>query len=300
MAKLKAIKTYTALVDGEGNRNSEFLNTSIEFDSNENVILEVKYNDDGTFESKAEYEYDEQSKIKLVTDYYDENEVNESKEFHRNQENEVVKIIHKYGDGSITTKIVEQNNGEEVITATDEDDEFDGKEIKKIDESGRLIEHAIFDYDNKLEEKQLYEYDESGKTLSSKEYGRGEEFISHKKFQYDIKGNCTLEISLSAKGKIQRRIQSKFDENNNVIEQQHDEQYLVKFEYDNNKNETKREIINLANNLKENMVSFIYDEENRIVEQITYSYGMARQFQKNVLVEGASDYLSTIYKYEFF
>ena len=236
------VRKYEAKYD---TKNLPIFEKTVEVEDDFEEIKHYEYNDSGVLikeiiETNAEwktikiYEYDDNKKIVIIKSYDEEDEIEESSEI---QYNDNHKIIYKKdfdANGKLTRKV--ENNyddSENLINYA----EYDRKERleKEYDYSyrsdNRLEEIIVYNLKGKIIDWTKNEYDEDGK-INKQLFMSGE----YKTFDYE--NNKTTEHHFASNGVEARTIETIFNKNgtiseeNTQINQIHSfSSQIVKFEY---------------------------------------------------------------------
>ena len=137
----------------------------IEFDENQNIVCEIKYNEDGEVDEKNINKFDEKANLIEEMSYLSEEEIAEHKTYERDEKGSVIKIFKHYQDGEKDT-------------------------INFIrDDAGKIIEKITIDSYNEEEAREIIEYD-NDKVVSRKEY-EYDELVMEEHFVYNDKGTLS-------------------------------------------------------------------------------------------------------------
>jgi hypothetical protein len=264
MNKIKKVKYFISHLKDED--KGFYLSSEIEYDENQNVLLSVSYNDDGSTGDKTISKYNNKGSIIEEINYLSEDEISEVFTFKRDDDDKITEIVVDYGDGVKSFKKYNRDSAENSLTITITDDEglFEGKEYYKLNSENKITEKVIYNDENKIEEKVVYIFDNNSKVINQKEFDGKNELLSETLFYYDDNNNLVKQITVNSKKEFTRSITFAYDENGNTIEQKISGQYLIKYFYDEKNNLIKEERYYL-NGLLDEQTEYEYDENNRLV-----------------------------------
>jgi len=100
------------------------------------------------------------------------------------------------------------------------------------------------------------------------------------------------------KGRLTDVIAYQFDENNNLISEQHNDDHLVKSTYDNDSNLIKQETVNPIDGLVSNFVEYVYREDG--LPLMTSLFDIGRYDIGVDFHRSGGHHIRRIYEYEFF
>ena len=300
MKKIKTVTEYTVWVGENEHVEKEFKSSNREYDEHDNINRNFVYREDGMLESGTDLRYDERHNVVEEINYMDENEIAEHLYFRYDDNGKIKEIETVYADGSKSVKKGVFDKNTLTITSYDEDEAYEGEEIKKFDNNENVLEEILLDEDKNVTERRTYDYDEDGNLTSATEFGENGEFIIRRGIEYDEKGNPIKQSSYNQKGQLTSVILSKYNNENKMISQQHDNRYLLKVEYDENGRRVRDETTNLGSDMVEALRIYKYDEDGLLVEEISHElHRQPRQDQK-ILGNMDSNYVRTRYAYEFY
>jgi len=294
------IKTITQLVGLVNKIDDEpekwWIRSLIRFDKNDNMVEDSVFLSNGTLESRNTYSYNERNQLIEHSVFSNEEEISEKTLTHYDKDN-IVKQEVIYGDGSLSIKTFTKTNNILNAIITDEEGEYEGKEIQIFNSKGQVIEECIYDENDTVQEKIIRQYDEAGHVVLRIEYGMEEEFRSKRIFEYDNNGNPVMVIDLNDADEVIHRRSSSFDENNNVVKENIDG-YVLLYTYDDKNQRIKEEILDPYGNT-ETFTEYIYDDEKRIQQSISYNSAVIRATGSSALSSGLFPFTLSKYQYEY-
>ena len=193
--KIKSITLYKYdLVIKGANANElnwkKHKHSYIEYDKDQHIVCEIKYNEDGEVDEKNINKFDDQGNLIEERFYLSENEVAEHKTYERDDKGNVINIYKHYQDGEKDT-------------------------IHFIrDESGKLVEKITIDSYNEEEAREIIEY-AGDKVKSRKEY-EYDELVMEEEFEYSDKGKLVEHVKWSHEDENSRFI-NKYNEEGQIF-----------------------------------------------------------------------------------
>ena len=275
---MKKIKSTTAFLNDPETNEVLYKQSYIEYDENGKVLITEDWADETELTSKTVSRYSDKGNLIEEIIYSSEKEISDKTVYLRDDNDEIERVEREYGDGSKTIQIVEIDNEHKIriYTTTDEEGEFDGKEIYKFNEQKNITEKIIYNFENIIEEHIQYEYD-GEKIVLQTEFESDGKIFAIKKYVYDTNNNLTEVITTNTKGAIISRATYTYDSQNRITEQKISNSYVIKFSYDDEKNIKIEERFNKVDMLVQR-TEYIYNEEQLLLEErtplslITYSY----------------------------
>lgn len=300
MKKIRSIIGYTSFVGEDGISENEYKSSYQEYDHNQNVIKDIIYTEDGEFETASEYKFNEANVLLEEIHYLNETDVAERLAYIYDDNENLNEIEITYSDGSKSIKKTSKNGQVLSVTIVDENNNLEGTEIRKIDANGNVVEEIIYDENKNIQQKFLHIYDSEYQIISTTEFGVNEGFIIKKVFEYDGQKHIIKETHYSERGKQINVIISEYNEQGELCSQQYDNNYAIKISYDEEGRRVRDETINLSNELTESLKVYKYDENNFLIEKISYEMGQQYELEPRVLARASSNYISTRLHYEFY
>ena len=258
--------------------DEEYLELTVELDSEGRVVTESKFSPDGELEEQSTYKYGDHGKLIEHELHYVVDDAREKRVLQRNEKGNVVSEIKYYGteEGSRTNYEYDAKENIVVIVTLDEEGEFASREEIKYDDKGAVIERAILDDKKSIVSKTVFNY-LSGTQIEEIESGANGQMISRTLNTFDEKGNELTSVQTNPEGKLISGVKNIYDDKGNVIEKIYKDFYSknVKNEYDDQSRLLKQEIYDVNGMLiKRN--AFVYDDEGNILEEQNYEMDSTR------------------------
>jgi len=298
--KIKKIEELTQLTNTNGEVLNEFVTYQQLFDENGKTVLDASWDSNGALQNKSTYEYDDMGNQVLQKIYLDEENVSEQWTYGYTEEG---KLNHKeveYADGSISSynKNIESVNTIEWV-ATDEDGEFEGKEINRYNTKELLIESIEVDDEGFELLKKEYEYD-ANDNLAAQIIYENEAPLSKEVMQYDANNNLVHSIQLSPGGNKIGETKFHYDEKNQLIYRDINDEVRVEYTYDDKGNQIEIKQTNLQTDLNLGLVQYKYNEENVLIEKLVYEMGAQYEVEPGVTGRNPAIHQKVIMKYEYY
>ena len=299
MENIKTVTGTTAFIGENGNAENEYKSSYQEFDKQQNIIKEIYYTIDGEIETKNEYKFNESNLLIEEIHFLDEIEIADQLNYFYNDDKKLYKIETRYSDGSQSIKTIDRTKSKTTATILDEENNFEGEEIQIFDQEGNVIEEIIYDEDKKISQKFTHTYNDKNQMTSITEYGEDEEFIIKRTLEYNEEGKIIMESHYNRHDKLTKQIALEYNDDGEVITQQIGNSYLIKTTFDDKKRRIKDETIDLSNNVIADLKEYKYDENNLLIEEISYKMGQPNELEQGVFGKKRSNYISTKFTYEF-
>lgn len=138
-----------------------------ERDQNGNITLLQQFNYDGDLETKAEYEFDDKNRVIVERQYTSEEKPDQTLRIEYNESGKAKRVIVEYADGSFSYKNYSRDEAEKstTIEILDQDNDPEGKEYRKFDSEGRVLEEIIYTDSGAVETKEEFEYNDYGDVI---------------------------------------------------------------------------------------------------------------------------------------
>lgn len=218
---MKKIKSISTFVHAEDSPEEGTLLQYEERNEKEQLILEEKYYADASLESRIERSFDSEGRLEWEKEFSGENqEPDQHTQYTYSAAGRLEVAEIKYQDGSSTFRKYEHDESanSETINIVDEEGTYEGKEYRRFDSEGKILQEVIHDEEEKLEQDVNREYDDNGhltervtmlpddyETVEFFDYERNDQglILNRKvededgkllrldKFEYDEKGNTT-------------------------------------------------------------------------------------------------------------
>jgi len=265
---MKEIKVYTANISRDGEVRHEYLSFCQKITDDDRLIEEITWSGKDEIESKTLYEYDSKGRVIKEMNYYDEEEFSDGRELAYNDQDQLEMIRIKYADGSETIQKYERQPNINRISYYSEDNELEYTEERKVDENNNLLEFTKYDSSNKPEHKVNFIYDDYSRMIETRDNNIGEDFRSFTRLEYDDRNNLVKEITYTEKGKVMSSRFSTYNEKDELIEEEVND-YIISYVINDKGERSERKITNESGQLEE-LTTYIYDEEGRLIEERFY------------------------------
>lgn len=215
MNKIKSIKTFVL-----NDEDKPQLLLHEERDQLGNVTKLEHYDHDGALESKSEFAFDEKGRLVEEKQFSKADTPDQTIRIEYNESGKPGLVRVLYADGSYSNKTYERNEAERTTTINivDQDGDEEGKEYRKFDEEGRILEEVIYNDFGNVESKHEYEYDEYGNIVESVEVdSEGFEKVRFYDYYRDDKARINKIEMLNEEEKIIRVDTFELDERGNRV-----------------------------------------------------------------------------------
>ena len=300
MKKIKSVTGNTAFIGENGKPENNYKSSYQKFDSQQNIIKEMYYTIDGEVETANGYKFNESNLLIEETHYLDETEIADQLNYFYNDEGKLNKIETDYSDGSKSIKTINRTKLKISATILDEEKNFEGEEIQIFDQQGNVIEEIIYDEEKKISQKFLHSYNSDNQIISTTEHSEGGEFAIKRTFEHNKEGQIIKESQYNRHEKLLKRITFEYNNEGELTMQQIGNSYLIKTTYDDKKRRIKDETIDLSNNVIADLKEYKYNENNLMIEEISYKMGQQYELEPGVFGKKRSNYISTKFIYEFY
>ncbi len=270
--KIKSIKTIHI---SENTDEKGIVSLFEERDQEGNITLYVQYNEKGEVEQKTERILNEKGQLLEEKNYTTREKPDQHILFDFNESGKVSQATVQYLDGSISYRKYTRDEAEHstTIEITDNEGVFEGKEFRRFDNEGRVLEEVIYDEDNNIIEKTETEYDDYGRIIETVVLDiEGIETVRFYDFYMDDTGRVIKIETLNEDEIIIRSDEFEYDERGNqvkhiVFDKTRGMILTDLWEYD-----IDNKIINHKHQMGENLIQEIknrYRADNLLVEQET-------------------------------
>ena len=216
MNKIKSIASY--IIDGD--ESEKVLNVYEERDQLGNTVLLKHFNYEGELESKSEFEFDEKGRVVVEKQYSSNEKPDQVLRIEYNESGKAHQVVLEFADGSITYKNYSRDEAENTTTIdiVDQNGENEGKEFRKFDAEGLILEEIIYNDSGKVESKAEFEYNNHGDILESvRTDEEGFETVRFYDYYRDEQSRIYKIESLNEDEKIIRVDEFEFDERGNRV-----------------------------------------------------------------------------------
>ncbi len=268
--KIKSIKTFHIddNTDGKG-----MVSIYEERDEQGNVILHIQYNEKEGIEQKTERILNEKGQLIEEKQYTGGEKADQHILYEYNESGKVNQAIVHYLDGSKSYRKYTRDEAQKstTIEITDDDGIFEGKEFRRFDSEGKLLEEVIYDEENKVTEKRETEYDDYGRIIESVVLDiEGIETVRFYDYYLDDKGRVNKIESLNEDEIIIRTDEIEYDERGNqvkyiVLDKSRGAELTETWEYDKDDNIVNHKRLSGENLLEE--VKNRYRADKLLAEQ---------------------------------
>jgi len=298
--KIKKLEELTQLINTNGEVLNEFITYQQIFDESGKTILDAAWEANGILQNKSAYTYDENGNQIAQKVYLDEENISEHWTYVYDKQNKLTQKKVEYADGSISiyNKKIEPNNSIEWVI-TDEDNEFEGKEVKRYNSKDALIESIEIDDENSEVLKKIFEYDDKDNMLTQIIFEYGEP-LSKEVMQYDANNNLIHSLRLSPGGSKISETKFYYNENSKLSRREINGEIQVDYTYDEKGNEIEVKQTNLHTELNTGLVQFKYTEDGVLVEKLVYEMGAQYNIEPGVVSRNPSIHQKVVMKYEYF
>jgi hypothetical protein len=265
---MKELKVYTANISRDGEVRHEFLSFYQKITDDDKLIEEITWSAKDEIESKTVYEYDSKGRLIKELNYYDEEEFSDGRELLYNDQDQLEMIRIKYADESETLQKYERLPNLSRISYYSEDNELEYTEERKTDDNNNLLEFTKYGPNNKPEHIIKLSYDDYGRLSETLDNDIIEDFRSVTRMEYDERNNLIQEITYTEKGNVMNSRISTYNEKDELIEEVVND-YSITYVLNDEGERIERKITNQSGQLEE-LTSYIYDEEGKLIEERFY------------------------------
>lgn len=298
--KVRQIEEITQLTNTNGDVLNEFVTYKQVLNQAGKTILDAAWESNGVLQNKSTYVYDDKGNQIEQKVYLDEENVSEHWTYAYNEENKLLKKTVEYADGSISSyqkNILPENIYE--WEASDEDGEFEGKEISKYDANDLLLINIEEDDEGFELLRKEFDYDKNGNMIAQTIF-ENEEPISKEIMQYDENNNLINSVKLSPGGNKISETKYNYNKENKLIHRDINDEMRVEYKYDEKGNQIEIKQTNLQSELNLGLVQFKYNEEGLLIEKLVYEMGAQYNLEPGVVGRNAAIHQKVILKYEYF
>ncbi len=296
---IKTITETTHIVNASGESINERITYLQQRDEQGNVILDASWQSNGALENKTTYAYNEANKMIAQKIYLDEENISEHWTYTYNEAGDVIEKAVEYADGSHSyyTKSITED-GATVWEIKDEDQAYEGKEIRVFNNNKLLLssvdiddEHTetlrkefVYDENDHLIEQSIYEYE----ALSAKEV-----------MQYDEQGNLIRTVSLSPGGNKISDLQYTYNADNKVVHYDVNKEVRTTFTYDEQGREIEIKRSNLHTELQISLTQMKYNAAGQLEERLIYEMGTQYEVEPGVMGRSSAVHQKVTFSYEY-
>jgi len=229
---IKTVTETTHIVNAAGETINKRITYLQQRDEQGNVMLDASWQSNGMLENKTTYAYNEANQMTAQKIYLDEENISEHWTYTYNEEGDVIEKAVEYADGShsyYTKNIAE--DGAIVWEISDEDQEFEGKEIRVFNNNKLLVSSVDIDDENTETLRKEFVYDDKDNVIEQRVY-EYENLSATEAMQYDDQGNLIRTINLSPGGNKISDIQYTYNTENKVAFYDVNQEVRTAFIYD--------------------------------------------------------------------
>ncbi|NOX46208.1 MAG: hypothetical protein GXO89_04440 [Chlorobi bacterium] len=270
--KLKSTKVSKYDFSGEGQfpeqlKGEGIRHSKTEFDEKGNTTLEVRYDDDGRFESKETKEFDKEGHLIEEKNYISEREIADHKTYELDDKGKVLKAFKHYQDDSKDTINYEYDADGNLVARTtiDSYDEEESCETAQY-ENGKVVRTELIEYDE-LMKWESFELDKEGKILVHKIWQQDEQEVTFKN-SYDERGNLIKTLVYNEKNELTGKSLYSYNADNQMQSIEEETPYgstSTKITRDKNGNAIEQTEYNAKGEIN-NSVQRKFNENNDVVE----------------------------------
>lgn len=263
-----------------------------QYDTQGNLLQEVKYAYDGTIEEKVVYSFDDMGKLIEEAYFAEGEELLQKKSYERDEKGEIILEFMHYADGSKDTIHYHYNDKGLLIEKVTIDDE-DTTELKEVFEyeGDNLIAEKSYDESMDLISEKTYQYDEQKNLIESTVWDIEEDIQIREVNEYREDHILSRTIRYEDE-KLVARSTYKTDDKNRVIEVVEESplgEMTFRTIYDENGNPYIQDIKDSSGNVV-NSVKRVYDDDKRVLESRVFIDGQKRSISQEYII---------YYEYEF-
>lgn len=293
---IKKITVFAESLSGNDEVVHKFKESIQEFDLNENLLAERAFMEDESLSFARTFKYNEDNVLLEKLEYMDFEQVAESTAYNYDEHGELIETVTMFMDGAKTVEKVARDGNVITILRVDENDIVEEREIKMLDEHQNIVEDITYEPNNEAMRQHQNKYNGVQRLIESVEYGYGE-FVTHRRFEYDERGNIVRLSFHNDEGGLTDLISYQFDASNNLISEQHNDHHLIKSTYDNDGRLTKQETLNPVDGLTSNICEYVYDENGYLLMESIFDIGSYGGYDMH---RSGGQRIRRIYEYDFF
>jgi len=181
---VKKIIVFAESLSGNGEVLDSFKESVQEFDSNQNLLAERAFIEDGSLSFARTFKYDENGVLIEKLEYMDFEQVGETTTYSYDENGELIETVTMFMDGAKTIQKSARDGNLITILQTDENDIVEANEVKRLDEHENIVEEIAYGPDNEVISRQEHTYNSLHQAIDSKQYEYGE-FVTHRRCEYD-------------------------------------------------------------------------------------------------------------------
>lgn len=297
--KVKTVTETTHIVDASGESVAECITYLQEQDEKGNVLLDASWQTNGALENKSSYTYNEANQRISQDIFLDDENISEHWSYEYDENGQLIRRTVEYADGSHSyyTKTTAED-GATVWEITDEDQEFEGKEIRVFKDEKLLLRSIDIDDENSETLRKEFVYDEKDNLIEQHIY-EYEALSSKELMQYDDQGNLKRSVSLSPGGNKISDMEYTYNAENKVMHYDVNKEVRTQFTYDEQGREIEIKRTNLQSELNMGLTQMKYNEAGDLVERLVYQMGTQYQVEPGVMGRSSSVHQKVVLSYEY-
>lgn len=297
--KVKTVTETTHIVDASGESVAECITYLQEQDEKGNVLLDASWQSNGALQNKSSYTYNEANQRISQDIFLDDENISEHWSYEYDEGGQLIKRTVEYADGSHSfyTKTTAED-GATIWEITDEDDEFEGKEIRVFKDEKLLLRSVDIDDENVETLRKEFVYDEKDNLIEQHIY-EYEALSSKELMQYDEQGNLKRSVSLSPGGNKISDMEYTYNAENKVMHYDVNKEIRTHFTYDEQGREIEIKRTNLQSELNMGLTQMKYNEAGELVERLIYQMGTQYQVEPGVMGRSSSVHQKVVLSYEY-
>lgn len=296
---IKTVTETTHIVDASGESISELITYLQERDEKGNVVLDASWQSNGQLENKTSYTYNEANQMIAQDIYLDDENISEHWSYEYDEAGQMIQKTVEYADGSHSyyTKTIAED-GAIVWNITDEDQEFEGKEIRVFKDDKLLLSSVDIDDENTETLRKEFVYDEKDNLIEQHIY-EYEALSAKELMQYDEQGNLIRTLNLSPGGNKISDMEYTYNEENKVLHYDVNKEIRTQFTYDEQGREIEIKRSNLQSDLNMGLTQMKYNEAGQLIERLVYQMGTQYEVEPGVKGRNSSVHQKVMFSYEY-
>jgi len=258
------------------------------YDEQGNVVMEVKYTENGEVSEKTVNRFDEKNQLIEEIYYLDEEEIAERKTFEKDDSGKIIRAFKHYLDDSKDTMEYHYNDNNQLIEILgfDVDGDLERKEVFSYQDN-YIAGRKAFDEENELVLEKIYTYTDNGNSVDTAEWDEmtGEKRRTVEKF--DKNGIILETLRYDQEDQLIDRVFFTADDSGKIVswieesEQQGKSNTTVT--YDEKGNDVLQEEQNESGEII-TKVERKFDSDNRVVESKVFIDGQGKHMSQKYFI----------------
>lgn len=262
-----------------------------EYDDNQNIVCDIKYNEDGEVDEKNINKFDEKGNLIEELSYLSEDDIAEHKTYERDEKGNVVHIFKHYQDGEKDTiKFIRNDAGKIIEKITI--DSYNEEEAREIIEykDDKIISRKEYEYDEIVLDEG-FKYGEEGKIIEHTKWTNEDEESKYVNL-YNEDGNIEQALKYDLKDKIISKAEYKYEGNNliEIIEESKYGKNITRIEHDEKGNAIKQIEENGTGKIN-NKATRKFNEHNDVIETEVFIDLHGKGVNQNYVLKYEYEYL---------